>query len=184
VVGYQFRSKDRGWHGHLEKASFEDGSSDSSSLYSQVFRDLFYSHLMLRPGCHECRYCSLARPSDLTIADFWGVERAMPDLDDNKGTSMVLVNSAKGKAALEPLLPGLRWRQASVRQSSQPQLNHPAHRGRKRSAFWRDFGRDGYESVARTYGGRSLSGRLGRSVRLGLKRLGLLGRLRRLLGRA
>lgn len=41
--------------------------------------------------------------SDLTIADFWGIDRLMPDFDDDKGVGLVLVNTAGGKRIFDEL---------------------------------------------------------------------------------
>lgn len=30
-------------------------------------------------------------PGDITIADYWGIEKVAPEFDDNKGVSLVLV---------------------------------------------------------------------------------------------
>ncbi|MBP2658715.1 MAG: dehydrogenase subunit, partial [Firmicutes bacterium] len=50
-----------------------------------------------RPSCYHCSFKTLARQSDITLADFWGIENILPSLDDDKGTSLILVNSDKGK---------------------------------------------------------------------------------------
>lgn len=60
----------------------------------------FYYHytryLGFRPSCYDCRYCTPARNGDLTLADFWKLERLMPDIDPAKGYSAVVVNNEKG----------------------------------------------------------------------------------------
>ena len=47
--------------------------------------------------CYSCKYASTERCGDITIADYWGIERCHPDFFDTKGVSLVLVNSEKGK---------------------------------------------------------------------------------------
>ena len=61
----------------------------------------FLSDLYLRPSCYQCKWKGLRRCSDITLADFWGVEEVIPELFDNKGTSLVLVHSEKGKRLLD-----------------------------------------------------------------------------------
>lgn len=77
---------DFGWHDHVETLCFENGKSTSS----RVFKELFYGHTVLRPSCYECPYKSVIHPGDITIADYWGIEKAAPEFDDNKGVSLVL----------------------------------------------------------------------------------------------
>ena len=59
----------------------------------------FLSELYNRPSCHRCAVRELRSGADLTIADYWGVEQRFPQLDDDKGTSVVLVNTERGAAA-------------------------------------------------------------------------------------
>ena len=47
--------------------------------------------------CYSCKYASTERCGDITIADYWGIERYHPDFYSHKGVSLVLVNSKKGK---------------------------------------------------------------------------------------
>ena len=57
----------------------------------------FLSDLYLMPSCYDCKFKGTNRPSDITLADFWGVENVCPEMYDNKGTSLLIVNSEKGK---------------------------------------------------------------------------------------
>lgn len=98
VVKVDFRNKrDFGWHDHVETLYFKNGKSSNS----YVFRNLFYGHTVLRPSCYECQYKSVMHPGDITIADYWGIEKAAPEFDDNKGVSLVLVNNEAGEKTLK-----------------------------------------------------------------------------------
>ena len=57
---------------------------------------VFLTDLCLRPSCYECQFKGLKRVSDITLADFWGIQNVVPEMDDDKGTSLVVLNSAKG----------------------------------------------------------------------------------------
>lgn len=111
VSRIEFRNKVLGW----KKFSFAltlsvpDGyGAKNSVLHSEplnknIFMRGFLSDLYLRPSCHACPAKSLKSGSDITIADFWGIQNVLPDFDDDKGTSLVSVNSEKGKAIYESL---------------------------------------------------------------------------------
>ncbi|MCD8197772.1 MAG: Coenzyme F420 hydrogenase/dehydrogenase, beta subunit C-terminal domain [Lachnospiraceae bacterium] len=93
VVAVDFRDKGTfGWRAHTEALTMDDGSKVSS----EVFKNLFYGHTVLRPCCYECPYKDVMHPGDITIADYWGIEKAAPEFDDNKGVSLVLANTDKG----------------------------------------------------------------------------------------
>ena len=97
-------NRDSRWHDHVETLYFENGKSMSS----RVFKELFYGHTVLRPSCYECPYKSVIHPGDITIADYWGIEKAAPEFDDNKGVSLVLVNNEAGEKAFEKVKEGCK----------------------------------------------------------------------------
>lgn len=65
-------------------------------------------------------------PGDITIADYWGIEKAAPELDDNKGISLVLVNNNEvGEKAFEDVKEKLIWKKTKLEDSLQPPLRAP-----------------------------------------------------------
>ena len=56
----------------------------------------FLNDIYLRPSCYQCPCKSGKSNSDITIADFWGIENLLTDMDDNKGTSLVFINTEEG----------------------------------------------------------------------------------------
>ena len=80
----------------------------NSVLLSDIHRENpfmrgFLSDIYLRPSCYECKCKNGVSHSDLTIADFWGIDRLMPDFDDDKGIGLALVNTVKGKQIFKRL---------------------------------------------------------------------------------
>lgn len=94
--GISFRNKDFGWKLSL-LLSFINNGEYRKDINEDAFMTGFLQNLYLRPSCSECKFRNLNRVSDITIADLWGVENIVPELDDNKGTSLVLINSGKGE---------------------------------------------------------------------------------------
>lgn len=86
-----FRDKRFGWHSCRQSFGFEDGHI--------VFPRLsIYQNGLLRPSCGICPFANLSHPSDMTVGDFWGIEKIHPEMgEDNKGCSLVLCNTQKGK---------------------------------------------------------------------------------------
>lgn len=151
IISYNFRSKVNGWHTHTEKVSFSNGHEDCSTDFSQKHKYLFYSHVSLRPSCHYCKYTSINRISDITIADFWGIEKTMRDFDDDKGVSLILINTACGSKVLDKIKKSLELKESDVNACLQPQLQHPASKSPKREVFWKDYHKKGYNYVVRKY---------------------------------
>ena len=92
-----FRNKQKGWKEYSLKFEFQNGKEFIKSVIDDLFLRGFARDLYLRPSCYECRFKGTNRPSDITLADFWGVENLCPEMYDNKGTSLVILNSEKGK---------------------------------------------------------------------------------------
>lgn len=101
-----FRAKDDGWHRYALKFSVFDINGDKKYIRSchsdNEYMKLFLSDLMLRPSCYNCFSRSGRSGADITLGDFWGVDEKYPDLDDDKGVSIVLVN--RRNSVLESLL--------------------------------------------------------------------------------
>jgi len=183
IKEYYCRYKGNGWHSHTEKAVFANGKEDFHSLLSQAYKSLFYSHVALRPSCHNCKFCNFNRPSDITIADFWGIEKSMPDFDDNKGVSLVLVSSAKGEALLNGIQESIVARQSSIQDCLQHNLQAPTVPSPKREQFWREYETKGFEYVLKKYGGLGYKQRVRRIIRIALDNTGLLPVARKVMGR-
>lgn len=112
IESISFRDKRLGW----KKYSFAltlaeampDGKQNTVSL-SHIHRDDPYFvgfndwSLFLRPICYSCQFRELRSGSDLTLADFWGIETLKPEMDDNKGVSVILSNTPKGNEMVQTL---------------------------------------------------------------------------------
>ncbi len=96
-----FRNKETGWKNFLVRFVFEDGTEYSKSYKNDLYMKGFISNLFLRPSCHNCNFKTVNRIADITLADFWGVEVSDLKMDDDKGTSLVLIHSDKGKELFE-----------------------------------------------------------------------------------
>lgn len=148
-----FRNKkDYGWREHIETLYFENGEKKDS----KVFTNLFYQHNILRPCCYECPYKSVMHPGDITIADYWGIEKAAPEFDDNKGVSLVLVNNEFGQKIFDNVKDMLKYKKTRIEDSMQPPLIAPFERPCEREQFWSDFANQDFGFIAKKYGGASM----------------------------
>ena len=114
----------------------------------------FYTHIMLRRSCGECPYTNTHRPSDITVADFWGIENtSAADLGaDNKGCSWILVNTDKGENWFEQVKGNMEYKAIPLEDCLQPQLCHPSILHPERIAFEKDYARLGFERTLKKYG--------------------------------
>ena len=104
------------------------------------FTYVFYQHIMFRHSCGKCHFCNTTRPSDITLADFWGWEKTDPNINqDDKGCNLVLVNTPKGREIFEAVKDKLNTIPAELDNCLQPNLQHPSVIHPKRMQFEKDY---------------------------------------------
>lgn len=104
VTGVNFRDKNKfGWKKYgftLEISASKAGENSVSRSYNTFenpFMRSFLSNLCLRPSCYTCIAKDGCSHSDITIADYWGIQEVMPEYDDDKGTGLLIINTEKGE---------------------------------------------------------------------------------------
>ena len=97
LTGVSFRDKRISWRKYSLSMKFGNNTEYCRRGGEDAYLQVFLGDLCLRPSCHSCRFKQFPRMSDLTIGDAWGIEKHNPELDDDRGTSVVLVNSQKGQ---------------------------------------------------------------------------------------
>ena len=153
IVKANFRDKQvGGWKKHTETFRYSDGEKK----VADSFRVLFYKNIMLRHSCGVCPYDIVSHKSDVTIADFWGVEEVLPQMDGDEGTSMVVCNTEKGRKLLEQASAALLTAEAVLdydfMSRRNPNLVRAARIDKDRLAFEEEYARKGFVHVARRWG--------------------------------
>jgi NAD-dependent dihydropyrimidine dehydrogenase PreA subunit len=138
ITQIDFRTKTKGWKGPLELFLQVDFAGESTLTYAALdaYYALFLANLSLRPCCYECKYASTQRVSDLTLGDFWGVNKHHPELFDSLGTSLILVNTKKGGQLLQALDTQARIEPVREVRPFPPNLAHPTPKPKYRDRFF------------------------------------------------
>ena len=111
---------------------------------------------MFRHSCYNCHFCNTTRPSDLTLADFWGWDKVDPTINiDDKGCSLLFVNTEKGKEIFEAVKDKLQYISTDISNGMQPQLREPVKMHPLRNEFEQDYVSKGYSYVRNKYLGKS-----------------------------
>lgn len=128
-----FRDKSQGWKKYQMAWKVEGGEIYRQPASRNPYMRLFLSNICLRPSCYDCHFKGFPRVSDLTLGDCWGVEQHSPEMDDDKGTSVVIVNTEKGNTLREKIAGRCVWKEekldvllpptADSRKSVQPHPN-------------------------------------------------------------
>jgi len=143
IVRVDFRDKQEfGWTAHRETYKLAKGGG------KLAFPEPFYKPVMFRPSCGKCHFCNTRRPGDLTLADFWGWENTVPDMNkDDKGVSLILVNTGKGRRLFDAAKHDMDTAPAALGDCLQPNLRHPTATHPNRRRFELAYIRHGMEYV-------------------------------------
>ncbi len=150
ITRYQFRPKRWTWHEHREIAFFENGKEQSTELWPSIY----YSRLATRPSCHNCKFTNLNRPGDITIADCRGIDKIKPDFGSNEGVSLVLINTEKGKEALNAIKNEIILEEVDVNDVLQPPMKCSSTPNPRRDLFWNVYLDKGLQNALYAIWGR------------------------------
>lgn len=152
ICEVNFRDKQKfGWTAHKETFEFTDRYNASKNYSCYTY--LFYQHIMFRHSCGNCHFCNTIRPSDMTIADFWGWEKTDPNFNkDDKGVSLALINTPKGSELFEKIKEKVELREAKIENCLQPNLQYPSVIHPQRMVFEKEYGAYGFKYVYYKYG--------------------------------
>ena len=135
---YCFRDKRVKNDGHTVACRIS-GKETAVPMGKDPFNRLYMKCLTLRPSCYQCPYTRWELPFDLTIGDFWGVEKVYPQLADGMGTSLVIVRTETGRELLEQTVAYAQVLEAGKEDAMQPALAEPAKETMLRKLLYRDF---------------------------------------------
>lgn len=173
ITSFSFRDKTHGWKKFGVQFSFK-GKVSTQTAWRNTYMKAFLQDMALRPVCYDCQYARVPRVGDISLADFWGVEKSHPEYDDDKGTSLVMANNAKGSVALSNCRT-LISHQVNISDalSGNKILSAPSRRASQRDAFYVSLQERGYPWVAKAFSLNypSLSEKVFRKIRSKLQAL-------------
>lgn len=157
VLSTRFRDKRNGWRLFSMTSSLNTISGDcfqvSETLREDKFMRVFLRNICLNTSCADCKYGKLPRVADITLGDYWNIADVHPEMDDNKGTSVVLLNTDHGKALFDSVVDSVALCESKVEyaiagnpcivSSSKP---HP-----KRSEFFANLDKHSLDELIKKY---------------------------------
>ena len=165
-----FRDKEQGWHRFGLRLNGANRSDASGWHRFGIFSDdhymqVFLSNLSLRPSCYACPSKQGRSGSDITLGDFWGIEHIDPKIDDDKGTSLVLINTPKGENVFKGL--NIESKEESYEEALKfnPSLEVSVDEPEARAKFFRVFNHSGFNAAYKATMIPSLPFRLKRKLK-------------------
>lgn len=136
-----FRDKEKfGWHSHVETLKFNCGGQKEEKIISRdIFKKLYYSHNILRPSCYTCPYKKGEHHSDITMADYWGIEKILPNFGDEFGVSRLNLNTKKGQDLFEKIEEDLITHKIKIYEDDKIKAVEVRGKKTSREQFWKDY---------------------------------------------
>lgn len=144
-----FRDKTFGWNNY--NFSFNTIDHLISSLNdTDTYLRGFVQNLFLRESCYNCKYNIWEnRNADISIGDFWEVEKYYPDLNDNKGISAIITHTQKGQNLLNEISPNLYLKKTEIQKITvgNATLIKPAKKHKNSNRFFKNFKKSGVRNT-------------------------------------
>ena len=155
IVYVKAKNKELGWRKLTFKTIFENGQSYYGDGQTDNFtRGYLRSGVYCRPSCFSCKFKDLPRIADITLADFWGIEKVNPELDNDTGTSVVMCNTPKGIDFFNTIKDNLEYSQVDVKDiiPGNPSLLYSLKKtNTDREKFFKDLNQLTFNKVANKY---------------------------------
>lgn len=138
ILSISFRDKEEGWL-HFQNVTTTTTTTIREHQMENPFFRGFLKNVYLRKSCYDCQFRSYHRNSDLTIADYWGVNDLCPEMFDDKGTSIVFTHTSLGERVLQGIEKEVRYveqaKEDAVKFNPSMYRDYPKDLKRKRF-FW------------------------------------------------
>lgn len=167
VKNISFRNKKTGWKKYSILMKFENNKLYQIQYTDDMFMRGFLANIFLRPSCYQCEFKEKNYWSDITLGDFWGIQNVSAKVDDNKGVSVMIVNTIKGEKMLESIKDEIsfgRVEYESVINENRSIVEASIYPPERRKFFNR-IKKRGLENTIDFYTSRSLIARISRKTR-------------------
>ena len=178
LISFKFKDKELGWRNLVKRFDFSNGKSMySRAKDNDLYSSAYHGNIVSRPSCYECKFKGFPRMADITLADFWGCEKKTKykSMDDNAGTSAVIINNSHGLDFFEKIKSKILWMDSCIEDilPGNPALLHKQKKPKcSREKFFEDLDNDLIENVVPkhiSYFGKSANVSLMQKMKLFLR---------------
>lgn len=155
ITEYSFRYKPEGWKAYPAFVRFENVKTLVNTAETSVYSKMHMARYSIGKGCFSCPYAKEERISDITLGDYWGVEKVFPDLEYKRGVSLVLVHSQQGQELVQMIGQSRGVFLQKTTDESYLQFQHnlrkPTECPEGYEKFWDDFAQMPFENILNKY---------------------------------
>lgn len=174
IKKYMFRDRKLGMHGSNVHIWLENDKELINTQETNSFDKLYSRGYLMRESCYKCEYTSIDRCGDITLGDFWGIEKIAPNWNTIKGASVVMLNSSKGQKTWQFISDKFEWFDVSLQNCRQSCMEKPVERPDDYILFLKHYDKKGYEDCAKLFVGDSLIPKLYKNFKRVKRKLILL----------
>lgn len=150
----KFKDKTYGWHNFSLRIDFENGTRYCEPRGKDPFFTGYLQYKNFsRPSCYECQFKE-RKCADITVGDFWGIEKIAPEMDQDRGTSLIMCNSKKGLKVhfrIENSMVCRKMSSADIVPGNQAWKNSILPKGGNRRKFFAALDKYDFDHVAAQY---------------------------------
>ena len=148
LAAFSFRNKANGWEAYHICAAFENGREFVQPAAENPYQRGFIKGLYSRSSCFACKFKGVARCSDITLADYWGVKGIQPDAYNPQGTSLILIHSEKGRSLLASCRDWLTLQPAAKDAFAfNSAVLTPVEKPARYDEFWAEYGQTPFNAL-------------------------------------
>lgn len=151
-VRINFRLKDEGWNLFALLLQYNN-SAYKINHNDDLFMKAFLQNASLRDSCYNCSFKKKNRLSDITLADFWGINNIYPEMNDNKGTSLVIINSNKGKKMFQEIIKDITYKEVDFETAIKynPSMTNSVKPHKNRTLFFDNLDSMEFDKLVKKY---------------------------------
>ena len=133
-----FREKKPGWKNYSVSISFSNNNIEYEKCFrEEPYMQMFLKNICLRPSCYQCKFKTINSQADITLGDCWGIEKYMPEIDDDKGISGIFVHSENGESAVSRIASSVYSQKADFQRIQQTMVYESATQHPHRKKFFK-----------------------------------------------
>lgn len=167
-----FKDKSLGWKKYAISIVFDNNIAYQQEYHQDLWMKAYLMNINLRPSCYTCQFKSLYRASDITLADYWGIQNIAPDLDDDRGISLMIINSEKGIELFDKIKDDIVYQQHDLLNAIEgnPHMLKSATYNTKRNKYQKLLRKHDFETSLSKIMGDTVLSKLKKAIRRSLKR--------------
>lgn len=181
ISSISFRSKETSWEKY--KMVIESKYDTYKKAFSRdPFLKSFCRKMSLRNSCYNCECKGFPRQSDISLGDFWMVDRIFPSMNDHQGVSMVFVNTEKGEHWVGAIRKNTECKEIKreILEDVYRKSGTPVEKPSDREQFFNEVNKNGLKNASKKYGNIPLPAVIRNKIRIFLISVGVYDRLRKI----